>query len=407
MSSPKLSRDEMKNAIEEALRHPASEADKNQTLEELYQKFSIYQQELEYQNDELRRTAEELTTSQERWKKLFEAAPTAYGILTIEGYLLSGNQRFRSLGGGVDRLQKMLAPESQDIFFLRWRELTTKGACEATTLQISTSKGKGFYRFEGALWPGESEQVLVTLTDITGEVMAREELAQTKKLESIGFLAGGIAHDFNNLLEVIFARLEVAKERSKHEPALSSDLAHISQAAEIASQLTKQLLGYARKQIALPRRLELQTEINRLTPTLQSLSTPAKLLLLPSPEVAILADQEHLSQILTNLCTNARDASGLNGTITLGWVVKGQEVEITLSDNGTGMDAETAAKAFEPFFTTKPHLRGTGLGLATVEGLVRQNKGRVSLLTRPGQGTSVIIHFPLFDLAPSEQASST
>ncbi len=407
MSSPKLSRDEMKNAIEEALRHPASEADKNQTLEELYQKFSIYQQELEYQNDELRRTAEELTKSQERWKKLFEVAPTAYGILTIDGYLLSGNQRFRSLSGGVDRLQKMLAPESQDIFFLRWRELTTKGACEATTLQIFTSKGKGFYRFEGTLWPGESEQVLVTLTDITGEVMVREELAQTKKLESIGFLAGGIAHDFNNLLEVIFARLEVAKERAKREPALSSDLAHISQAAEIASQLTKQLLGYARKQIALPRRLELQTEINKLSPTLQSLSTPAKLLILPSPEVAILADQEHLSQILTNLCTNARDASGLNGTIILGWVVKGQEVEITLSDNGTGMDAETAAKAFEPFFTTKPHLHGTGLGLATVEGLVRQNKGRVSLLTRPGQGTSVIIHFPLFDLAPSEQAGST
>ncbi len=394
MSAQRLTPDEIRHVIEEVLQHPESYTENTQTWEDIYQKLSIYQQELEYQNDELRRTTEELGASREMWKKLFEDAPTAYALLSHDGYLITGNQRFRALSRKADRLQKILAPESQDIFFLRWRELILRGTCEPATVVVPLTQGKAYYRWEGALWPGEPGQVLVTLTDITGEVLAREELAQAKKMESIGLLAGGIAHDFNNLLEAIFARLEVAKERA-HDPALKKDLEHIADAADLASQLTKRLLGYARRQLALPRRLELGVEVSRLYPTLQSLSAPAVLTLLPSPTVFLIADPDHLTQIFTNLCTNARDASNEFGLVTLGWAVIGQEVEITITDQGSGMDAETASKAFEPFFTTKPHGRGTGLGLATVEGLVKQNGGRIYLETAPGQGTSVKFTLPL------------
>jgi PAS domain S-box-containing protein len=239
-----------------------------------------------------------------------------------------------------------------------------------------------------------------------------QQLQQSMKLESIGRLAGGVAHDFNNMLGVILGRAEIALE-NEHIPAdILTDLQEIRKAAERSANLTRQLLTFACRQTVTPIAIELNQSIDAVIVLVQRLIGENNTLAWqPSEDPLWLTkiDPAQVDQILTNLCANARDAIEDCGTITIrtrnitltrsdcaGHAESrpGDFVILSVCDDGAGLDKETLEHVFEPFFTTKETGKGTGLGMATVYGIVKQNKGFIQLDSKPGQGTTISIYLP-------------
>jgi len=237
------------------------------------------------------------------------------------------------------------------------------------------------------------------------------QLAHAQKMEAVGRLAGGVAHDFNNMLAVILGRAELALLRANPEGSLRQDLAEILQAAERSAVLTRQLLAFARKQTVSPRVLDLNEVVGRLLRMLRRLiGEDVDLVWLPGAEVwNVHLDPSQLDQVLANLVVNARDAIAGTGRISLETrnvalrdprIVRGESlpsgeyVLLTVTDDGCGMDEETLTHLFEPFFTTKGKDQGTGLGLATVYGVIRQSGGFVEVRSEPRRGTTFHIYLP-------------
>jgi PAS domain S-box-containing protein len=260
--------------------------------------------------------------------------------------------------------------------------------------------------------------VLINYHDITERKKAeyeqkslQEQLAQSQKMESVGQLAGGVAHDFNNMLGVILGHTELLM--MKLDPSLSmyEDLEEIMKATTRSAQLTGQLLAFARKQTASPQVIDLNNTIRSIYTMLKRLiGEDIDLLWRPSHEILqVNMDPSQIDQILTNLCINSRDAIISEGRIVLetgthfidgNYFINqkistaGEYVFISISDNGQGMDEETRSRVFEPFFTTKKTGKGTGLGLATVYGIVKQNNGYIEIETEPDRGTSFKLYLP-------------
>jgi signal transduction histidine kinase/ActR/RegA family two-component response regulator len=237
------------------------------------------------------------------------------------------------------------------------------------------------------------------------------QLTQVQKMESVGRLAGGIAHDFNNMLGVILGYSELALGQVQADQPMHSALQGIQQAAQRSAELTRQLLAFARKQTVAPKVLDLNETVASMLNMLRRLiGENIDLAWLPGENLGpIKMDPTQIDQILANLCVNARDAIGETGKVTIetanvvvdeaycaGHVgaVPGNYVLLALSDNGRGMDRETLSHLFEPFFTTKEMGKGTGLGLATVYGIVKQNSGFVNVYSEPGQGTTFKMYLP-------------
>ncbi len=237
------------------------------------------------------------------------------------------------------------------------------------------------------------------------------QLAQAQKLESIGRLAGGVAHDFNNKLSVILCNADLALAQADPASELAAELREIKLAAEHSADLTRQLLAFARKQTVAPQVLDLNDAITASLKMLRRLlGEEVELCWTPGEGIdPIRMDPSQLDQILTNLCLNARDAlSAPGGRIAIATAVRtldAAEVEaheaapgtyavLTVSDNGAGMDGETLASLFEPFFTTKALGRGTGLGLSSVLGIVKQNGGHITVESEPGQGSTFRVYLP-------------
>ena len=240
-----------------------------------------------------------------------------------------------------------------------------------------------------------------------------EQLRQAQKMEGIGRLAGGVAHDFNNLLTAIIGFTDLILERIDPVDSTAEHVREIRKAADRAAALTRQLLAFSRRQFLDPRVLDINetvTGLIRLLPRLigEHIETTTRL----APHIGrIWADPTSMDQMLINLVLNARDAMPGGGRLTVetdnveidedrlgaeGLVVKpGRYVMLAIVDTGTGMDAETRARAFEPFFTTKPVGKGTGLGLATVYGIVDQSGGAIVLDSAPGSGTAVRVYLPV------------
>ena len=266
-------------------------------------------------------------------------------------------------------------------------------------------------------------RVFATVVDITARKAAEAQLLQAQKLESIGRLAGGIAHDFNNMVFAIRGYAEMLAEdlepgrRGAFDPdlALRNALA-IGEAADRAGNLTMQLLAFSRRQVVMPRVVNLNERIRAIEPMLERLilETIDLHLTLDASAGRIRADPGQLDQILMNLVVNARDAMADGGRITIetGNVVfdeayaiehfavePGPFVLLAVSDTGHGMDRETREHVFEPFFTTKGLGRGTGLGLATTFGIVQQAGGHIWLYSEPGRGSVFKLYFPRADIA--------
>lgn len=262
---------------------------------------------------------------------------------------------------------------------------------------------------------GKAYAVLGVFEDVTDRLAAEKEreslqtqLAQAQKMESVGRLAGGVAHDFNNMLQAILGNAGLALLHPGLAPELREHLDEIRKAAERSAALTQQLLAFARKQSVSPRVLDLNETVEGVLKMLKRLiGENVRLDWVPAPvPCPVEIDPAQVDQILTNLAVNARDAIGANGAITITTgnasisadtpldIAPGEYATLTVSDTGPGLSPEAQQHLFEPFFTTKPVGRGTGLGLATVYGIVKQNHGAIEVHSQPQQGSSFILYFP-------------
>ena len=256
--------------------------------------------------------------------------------------------------------------------------------------------------------------------DITDLKHAQEEkiklesqLQQAQKMESVGRLAGGVAHDFNNMLTVILGNAELGLMHLGPTNPVCTNLKEIKASAERSADLTRQLLAFARKQTVVPKVIDLNDTISGMLNMLQRLiGEDIQLIWQPAPDPCLVkVDPSQIDQILANLCINARDAIEDIGQITIEIgncsidadycaaipeATPGEYVRLTVSDDGSGMDKETISHIFEPFYTTKELGKGTGLGLATVYGAIKQNNGFVNIYSEPKKGTTFSLYFPRY-----------
>jgi two-component system, cell cycle sensor histidine kinase and response regulator CckA len=266
--------------------------------------------------------------------------------------------------------------------------------------------------------------IVITVRDISERKRSEAEkeklnaqLLQAKKMEAVGQMAGGIAHDFNNMLSVVIGQTELAILRADLDEDLRGRLKAMNEAAHRSAQLVRQMLGFARKQTISPQVLDINTTISGMLTMLHRLiGEDIDMVWVPGSDVGrVKIDPSQIDQILANLMVNSRDAINGVGAITIETGYKeideaycrahlgflpGKYVVLSVSDNGCGMNKETIAQIFDPFFTTKPAGKGTGLGMATVYGIVKQNNGFINVYSEPGQGSTFTIFLPVVDELP-------
>jgi PAS domain S-box-containing protein len=370
-------------------------------------------------------TFQALQEARRRLEAVLDIAGAAIFVTDLEGtWVLANRSCAAMLGRRPDeivgrRTDELLKPEEAERLEAHGREVLRAGHA----LQFDEFIELG----------GETRQLLCTTVpiidgdgkatglcgvaaDITDRRRAREEkkaleaaLQRSQRMESLGQLAGGVAHDFNNLLAVILNYAEFVGEELGVDHTASEDEAEIVRATERAADLTRQLLVFSRHD---HHRLE-SVDVNRVALETQrllgrTLGEDVELVVVPAVEaVHVLADRGQLEQVLMNLVLNARDAMPRGGRVTVTIVPASEFVRIDVADDGEGMTPETAERAFDPFFTTKPKGRGTGLGLATVYGIVTGSGGRIEIESHLQEGTTITMHLPSADPEkPSAEAAS-
>ncbi len=309
------------------------------------------------------------------------------------------------------------APEAQETI----RDLVQAGIDHGTDwdveLPLITANGRRIWvRAQGSavMKEGKVVELLGTFQDITERRTLETQLRQAQKMETIGRLAGGIAHDFNNMLTVILGHVEMALPSLAPSDPIHGAFLEIGQAAERSAELTRQLLAFSRQQIVAPKVLSLNNFVNETIQMVKRLIGPnITLIWNPAEDLKLVKiDPSQVHQIITNLCVNARDAISENGTITIETgnhqvtpskfegsmdLPLGDYVRLSVRDDGCGMSPEICAHIFEPFYTTKEVNSGTGLGLAMVYGIVKQNDGSIRVSSRLGEGTTFQIDLPAYD----------
>jgi PAS domain S-box-containing protein len=306
----------------------------------------------------------------------------------------------------------LIHPEDLDQVRERWAQLDVRRGAQVLYRIRHRSGEWRWFDAQGSLTEREGGSYAVLVSrDITDRRQLEAQLFQAQKLEAIGQLAGSLAHDFNNMLVVISGCAELASAELPPDNPARHELSEILKAAGRANGLTRQLLTFARRQLSAPETLQLNDLIGELERMLRRLSRDnISLVSALAPNLwAIWADRGQIEQVLVNLTVNARDAMPNGGrlAITTANVVidgmagdanvaipPGAYVLLSVADSGVGMSEEVQRHAFEPFFTTKGPGQGTGLGLATCYGIVRQHGGSIQLSSEAGQGTTVSVYLP-------------
>ena len=383
-----------------------------------------------------RRLMEEAVGSAEKkYRDIFENSVTGKYQVDVDGRLFNANSAIAHLHG-YDSPEEFLQAVSNV------RQLFVNRERRAEMLRLIDEQGlvKDFEvelskKDKSVVWAsltiravrGDDGKVAYldgTAVDITRSKHLKAQLEQAQKMESVGRLAGGVAHDFNNMLGVITGRAELALLQDV-SPQVRTNLEEILQAAKRSADLTRQLLAFARKQIASPKILNLNDTISGMFKMLRRLiREDIDLSWIPAMNLwEVKIDPSQVDQILANLVVNAGDAITGPGNITVrtenvviddSWraerpeLITGDYVLVTVSDTGAGMSEEVCEKVFEPFFTTKELGKGTGLGLSTVYGIVKQNEGFIYVESRPGEGATFRIYLPRFEAeavqAPPKEA---
>ncbi len=375
---------------------------------------------------ESKRAEEELRRRENQLQRILEILPIGLWFADREGTLLSCNPMGVKIWGADPKVtmgdyglfKAWRLPSRQPVAADDWA--LTKTIREGVTIvdelleiEAFDGKRKTILNYSTPVFDdaGNLDGAIVVNLDVSERQALQQQLVQAQKMESIGRLAGGVAHDFNNMLSVILGHAEMAMQGLDADHPLHGNLLSIQEAARRSAALTQQLLAFARKQTVAPQVLDLNQTVAGMLKMLQRLiGEHIELVWRPAAEAGrIKIDPTQMDQILVNLFVNARDAIADTGKVVietgaasfdeaycaqhLGFL-PGDHVLLAVSDNGCGMDSDTLACLFEPFFTTKEPGLGTGLGLATVYGIVKQNMGFIKVDSEPGRGTTFRIYLP-------------
>ena len=412
LPSPKQLREANEALVVEVAERGAAQKQFQLLNTELERRVQERTADLEKTNHMLRESNERLLEAEHRYRELFQNNPMPMWVRDPEtGQFLAANPAAQELYGYSE----------EEFLSMTVAKLHPDGQVPERPAHGPQPVSHKYVRKNGApiyaevryhhIRFGSQPAVLVVPMDMTERRALEEQLRHSQKMEAVGRLAGGIAHDFNNLLTVILGYANVVHGRLKDGDPLRPMVEEIQRAGEKASSLTGQLLAFSRKQITQPRTLDLNRVMQGMKDILQRLlgEDVDLAMLLDNSLPAVKADEGQLSQILMNLAVNARDAMPTGGKLTIetksvireredrgrhGVRPAGRYAVLTVSDTGVGMDTETQSHMFEPFFTTKELGKGTGLGLATVYGIVQQHGGWIDVYSEPGHGSSFKVYFP-------------
>lgn len=362
-----------------------------------------------------------LRASEARYRSVFEQAGFGLYRSTVDGRFLAANPELVRMLGYDSEDDLLRADMARDVYVRpedRQRLIDDSafaaGVVEPVEVEWRRKDGTSLtVRLRGSKGPGppSSGEFTMTAEDVTFQRRLEDQLRQTQKLEGIGRLAGGIAHDFNNILTAITAYSDLLLSNLAEDDVHREDVQEIYLAAGRAAALTRQLLAFSRKQLLAPRVLDLETIVTAMHKMLRRIiSEDITLTTDLRASHHVRADPTQVEQVLLNLVVNARDAMPTGGLLTIATtdrvvdgrtggtiasqMTPGEYVTLSVTDTGVGMDADTMSRAFEPFFTTKPAGVGTGLGLATVYGVIKQSGGYIFASSTVGVGTTIDIHLP-------------
>ena len=361
-----------------------------------------------------------LRASEERYRAIFESTATANLIVNEDTTIVMANNNFVRLSGytkkeleGKQSWTVFVHPENLErmMSYHRKRRMFPGSAPSSYEFRFVNRVGDIKELFISVAMIPETRDSILSLVDLTERKQLETQLLQAQKMEAVGRLAGGVAHDFNNMLSVIIGNTEMAMRTVSRSEPVYRLLQDVFSAGIRSADLTRQLLAFARRQTVIPKVLDLNDTISGTLKMLQRLiGENIDLGWHPGHKLwKVKIDPSQVDQILANLTVNARDAVGTTGKIKietsnmicdesfcadLPESIPGEYVMLAVSDDGCGMNKEILLKIFEPFFTTKKEGQGTGLGLATVYGIVKQNGGFVNVESEPGQGTIFRIYLP-------------
>ncbi|MFW6333877.1 MAG: PAS domain S-box protein [Desulfosalsimonas sp.] len=382
-------------------------------------------------NTRVRQRTAELAEAEEILRNAFDFSPIGMALAAESGRFLNLNAELcRILGYAKEELltktfQEIIHPDDCEANLSNMRQMLAGeiGSCDVKTRCLHKDGSLVWAQLNASLARDSSGQPLffiAQIQDITGRKRAEEErqklqaqLNQAQKMESVGRLAGGVAHDFNNMLTIINGYAEMMADVLPASDPMHESAREIHDAGKRSAVIVRKLLAFARKQAISPVAMNLNDNISAMLKMLQRLiGENIDLRWKPSKDIWLIKmDFSQIDQILANLVVNARDAFHEGGVVTIETknaefdkdycaahpgFVQGQYVMLAVSDNGCGMSKEVQAHLFEPFFTTKEVGKGTGLGLATVYGIVKQNNGFVNVYSEPGEGTSFKVYFPRY-----------
>ncbi len=353
--------------------------------------------------------------------KAIEQSPVSIIITDLKGVIEFVNHNFSEITGysfdeaigqhtRIFKSGKTPAVEYEQL----WKTISTGGVWRGEFL--NRKKNGAMFWEQATIAPVRDSAGIIThyvavKVDVTERKNLEQQLYQTQKMEAIGLLAGGIAHDFNNMLGVILGSADMALDMTEKGSILNKLIEQIVEAASRSADITRKLLAFARKQTIQPKIIDLNSTINGMLTLLRRLiGEDIELVWLPGENIfPVKMDSSQIDQILANLCVNAKDAIDGVGKITIATrnfdsneepgskhkvLLSGKYVMLVVSDNGCGMDKKTLDKIFEPFFTTKNIGKGTGLGLATVYGIIKQNEGYINVNSEPEHGSTFEIFLP-------------